>query len=55
MQMKKKFVTPRVVQEVQIHLEKDLLARSADDTTVETESYFEDHTYAPEDQDWGAE
>ena len=55
MEMKKKFVTPRVVQEVQIHLENDLLARSADDVTATTDGqYFEDTTYG-EDQEWTAE
>lgn len=34
MQMKKQFVTPRVVQEVQIQLEKDLLGGSVKDNTT---------------------
>lgn len=53
MDKKKKFVAPRVVQEVQICLEKDLLARSADDMEVSTgDMYFEDTNYGEEDQDW---
>ena len=53
--MKKKFVTPRVIQEVQIHLEHDLLARSADDMTGTTDGqYFEDTNYG-DDQDWTSE
>lgn len=55
MEMKKKFVTPRVIQEVQIHLEHDLLARSADDMTATTDGqYFEDTNYG-DDQDWTSE
>lgn len=56
MSKKKQFVAPRVVQEVQIHLEKDLLARSSDDITGTTDGqYFEDTTYGEDDQDWGSE
>ena len=55
MEMKKKFVTPRVVQEVHIFLEKDLLARSADDMTATTDGqYFEDTNYG-DDQEWTSE
>ena len=54
MQMKKKFVSPRVVQQVQIHLEKDLLqGRSVEDNTMAIiEGHrFEDHdvSYMNED------
>ena len=54
MKRKKNFVTPRVLQEVQIQLEKGcLLARSADDVTVATDGmYFEDTTYGEDDQIW---
>lgn len=56
MKMKKKFVTPRVVQEVQIYLENDLLTRSSDDVTATTDGqYFEDTTYGEEDQNWTGE
>lgn len=54
--MKKKFVTPRVVQQVQICLEKDLLARSADDmTAISDGQYFEDTNYGEDDQEWTSE
>ena len=50
--MKKQFVTPRVIQQVQVCLENDLLARSADDMTANSEGqYFEDTTYG-DDQEW---
>ena len=54
--MKKQFVTPRVIQQVQVCLENDLLARSADDMTATSDGqYFEDTTYGEEDQDWTSE
>ena len=55
MNMKKKFVTPTVIQQVHVYLEKDLLARSADDMTGTTDGqYFEDTTYG-DDQEWTSE
>ena len=55
MNMKKKFVTPTVIQQVHVYLEKDLLARSADDMTGTTDGqYFEDTNYG-DDQDWTSE
>ena len=54
--MKKKFVTPRVIQQVQICLENDLLARSADDVTAISEGqYYEDTDYTEADQEWTSE
>ena len=56
MNMKKRFVTPRVIQQVQICLENDLLARSADDmTAISDGQYFEDTNYGEDDQEWTGE
>ena len=55
MSMKKRFVTPAVIQQMSICLEKDLLARSADDMTGTTDGqYFEDTNYG-DDQEWTSE
>jgi len=53
--MKKKFVTPSVVQQVQICLENDLLARSTDITATSDGQYFENTDYTEDDQDWASE
>ena len=53
MQMKKQFVTPRVIQEVQIQLEKDLLVKSVEENAkaLILGHEYEDHdlSYVNED------
>ena len=55
MRMKKQFVTPRVVQEVRIQLEKDLLGASVKDDSLATivgqETERHDTSYF-EESDW---
>lgn len=56
MSKKKLFASPRVLQEVQIQLEKDLLARSDTDTrAIANGQYYEDTDYVEADQDWTSE
>ena len=50
--MKKQFVTPRVVQQVPICLENDLLARSADNLEVTTDDMYFENTDYGNDQEW---